>query len=378
MDILELRKRILQGEDYHTEFKEILPNNEELATRIVCFANSDGGQLIIGVSNSGDIVGVTNLDETIRKIDDISFNRCEPPIGVLQETIDINGKSVLIVNIPKGEQRPYRTKSGLYYVRASNRCRQASWDEVRRLYQTSESVYYDEIPIAKAQLSDIDLDFFKNYLEKYFAVHPDIQLVENYLENLKITMNRVPTLAGIIFFGRQPQDYIPFANILAAYIPGEEISDQPADRKDLNGKILDIINDAERFLNLYLKEEHKIKDFEPEKYLELPMEVLREGLVNAVAHRDYTINSSIRLFIFKNRIEIRTPGRLPNTVTIENMKTSIHVLRNPTIYNLLSKVGLVTNIGSGVPRMIRLVKENLNKDIGLEVVDNEFVLTIPR
>lgn len=380
MDKLELQERILKGENLHTEFKERLPDNETLAKSIVCFANTDGGQLIIGISNSGNTVGVEDLDEAVRKIDDVVFNRCEPPISILPETVDMNSKIVLIINIPKGEQRPYRTKSGLYYIRSGNRCRQASWQEVRRLYQTSESIYYDETPISKAPLGSLDMDYFRYFLEKHLDISPEESLIESYLENLKvITENKKPTLAGILFFGDNPQRFIPYAKIIAAYIPGTDISIPPADKKDLDGKILDILENSSKFLGLYIKEKHRIKDFEPELYPEIPNKVFREGIVNAIAHRDYTINAPIRLFIFEDRIEIRTPGRLPNTVTIESMKIAgCHVLRNPTLYNLLYKVGMVTDIGSGVYRMIKTIRERLNKEIKLNVTETEFVLSIPR
>ena len=181
-----------------------------------------------------------------------------------------------------------------------------------------------------------------------------------------------------MFFGKNPQQLIPFAKIIAAYIPGKDISIPPSDRKDLEGKIPDILENSLKFLRLYLKEEHRIKSFKAESYPEIPEEVFRECIVNAVAHRDYTINASIRLFIFEDRIEIRTPGKLPNTVTIENMKVSIHVPRNPVIYNLLNKMGMVTDVGSGVPRVIKIIKEKLNKEIGLNSTEAEFILSIPR
>lgn len=379
MDKLELQERILKGENLHTEFKESLPDNETLAKSIVCFTNTDGGQLIIGVSDSGNITGVGDSDEAVRKIDDVAFNRCEPPISILPETVDMDSKIVLIINIPKGEQRPYRTKSGLYYIRSGNRCRQASWQEVRRLYQTSESIYYDETPISKASFTTLDIEYLKDFLGKYLGISPKESLIENYLKNLKvITHNKKPTLAGTLFFGKNPQQLIPFAKIIAAYIPGKDISIPPSDRKDLEGKIPDILENSLKFLRLYLKEEHRIKSFKAESYPEIPEEVFRECIVNAVAHRDYTINASIRLFIFEDRIEIRTPGKLPNTVTIENMKVSIHVPRNPVIYNLLNKMGMVTDVGSGVPRVIKIIKEKLNKEIGLNSTEAEFILSIPR
>lgn len=186
-------------------------------------------------------------------------------------------------------------------------------------------------------------------------------------------------MAGILFFGNNPQAFFPFAKVTAAYIAGVDISTPPFDRKDLLGKIPDILNDSLRFLRLYLREEHRIKSFVSELYHEIPEVALREAVVNALAHRDYTITAPIRLLIFNDRIEVRTPGKLPNTVTIESMKIGgSHVLRNPTIYNLLAKMGMVTSLGSGVRRIITLLKEHVGKDVLLEEIENEFVLTIPR
>jgi len=107
MDKIELKERMLKGEDFHTEFNESLPDNEALAWSIVCFANADGGLLIIGASDSGAIIGVSNLDEGIRRFEDVAFNRCELPVSILAETVEEGGKTVLIVRIPKGQQRPY-------------------------------------------------------------------------------------------------------------------------------------------------------------------------------------------------------------------------------------------------------------------------------
>ena len=385
MDEFELREKIEKGENLHTEFKQILPNTEAIAKSIVCFANTDGGHLIIGVADSGGIFGVEDLDQTIRVVDDVAFNRCEPPITVVQETVKIEDKTVLIVNIPKGEQRPYRTGSGLYYIRSTNRCRQASREELLRLFQETESIYYDETVFFRASYKDLNLDYFEDFLGEYFDVTVEATAIDttselrNYLRNLRLAVNDKPTLAGILFFGKKPQSLIPYAKIIAAYIPGTDISTPPADRKDLTGKIPEVLDNAQRFLRLYLREEHKIKGFEPELNFEIPEAALREALVNAIAHRDYTISAPIRLLVFKDRVEVRTPGKLPNTVTIESMKIGgAHVLRNPTIYNLLARMGMVTNLGSGVRRIIYLVKKHLQKDVQLVEIDNEFVLTIPR
>jgi ATP-dependent DNA helicase RecG len=139
-----------------------------------------------------------------------------------------------------------------------------------------------------------------------------------------------------------------------------------------------MLEDSMRFLEIHLRRHHKIKRLEPEAKLELPIEVLREALVNALAHRDYTIVSPIRVIVFADRLEIHTPGQLPNGVTIDSIRLGVHVLRNPTIYNIFLKLGLVTDAGSGVPRMIRLIRQATNQEPDFRVVGHEFIVALPR
>ena len=145
----ELQERIAKWEDLHTDFKERFDSNRELVKDIVCFANTDGGQLIFGISSDKHIVGVDDPDWLFNKVDDIAFQHCEPPITVVQESLDIDGKTVVVVNIPKGDQRPYRTNSGLYYIRTTSGCRQASRQELLRLFQSTASLYYDETTLPR-------------------------------------------------------------------------------------------------------------------------------------------------------------------------------------------------------------------------------------
>jgi len=380
MNEFELKERIIKGEDLHTEFKEFLIDNENIAKSIVCFANTDGGQIIVGVNKNGDIVGVKDLDILIRRIDDIAHNRCEPPITVIPETLSIDNKTVLVINIPKGDQRPYRTSSGLYYIRSANHCRQASREELLRLFQATESIYYDEIEISNSSLKDIDMDYAKRFLERYFNLDVENENLIRYLVNIKaLSKKERPTLAGLIFFGENPQYFVPHSRITAAYIEGDDLSISPSDKKNFEGKVPEVLEGCMRFLKIYIKEKHIIRALEPEKYPEIEDFVLREALVNSIAHRDYTISAPIRILIFPNKVEFHTPGKLPNSVTIESMKIGgAHVLRNPTIYNLLEKMGLVTDVGSGIRRIIESVKRTVGREVLLEVLDNEFVLAIPR
>ena len=376
MDVDELFERIRKGEDLHTEFKERCPDNEDLSREIVAFANTDGGQIIIGVGDDGNIVGVEDVDMVLKRVDDVAYNRCEPPVTVVPETVSVDGKKLVVVNVPKGKQRPYRTSSGRFYVRSGSRVRQASREELLRLFQAAESIFYDETEVARASLQDIDCRYFKEFMEMAYGWKPNESQILNYLKNLRaITENKKPTLSGLLFFGKHPQFHVPYAKITAAYIPGDDISVPPADKKDFEGKIPEMLEKFMDYMRICLRIEHRINALEPELHPEIPEVAIREAIVNAVAHRDYTIASPIRVLIFRDRVEFRSPGKLPNTVTTESIKIGgAHVLRNPHIYNLLSKIGLAT----GVMRIIRLVKEHNGKDVELKETKTEFILTIPR
>ena len=167
--------------------------------------------------------------------------------------------------------------------------------------------------------------------------------------------------------------------MICAYIKGKDLAVPPFDRKDITGKIPDILENTQTFLNLFLKQEHVINGFEPEIKREISPAALREAVVNAISHRDYTIGAPIRVIIYEDRVEIRTPGKLPNSVTINSMKIGgSHILRNHTIYNLLYKMGMVTDPGSGVRRIITLVQTHSQKEVLFQETTNEFIITIPR
>jgi ATP-dependent DNA helicase RecG len=377
MKLAELQKRIAKWEDLHTDFKERFDSNRELVKDIVCFANTDGGQLIFGISSDKQIVGVDDPDGLFNKVDDIAYQHCEPPITVVQESLDVDGKTVVVVNIPKGDQRPYRTNSGLYYIRTTSGCRQASREELLRLFQPSESLYYDETTLPRLSLSDLDIGAFENFLEETGQADLGIDQ-KRLLKNWRLMSGNHPTIAGIILFGRKPQQHLPHVQVNAARIPGIDVSMEPSDMKDITGRLLDVIDQVQRFLKLHLPIPHEIKGFSPEAKPELPEEALREALVNAVAHRDYTVMGPIRIFIMDDRIEIHTPGRTPNTVDEAAMRAGVHVVRNPHIYARLSDAGLVTRAGSGIRRIIRLIKRATGSDIGIDIRDFEVLLTIPR
>jgi ATP-dependent DNA helicase RecG len=178
-------------------------------------------------------------------VENIALNNCVPPVSVSLETITHDPETVLVATILKGDQRPYRTNRGVYYLRTASGRRLASREELLRLFQATESMFYDESPMVRLGLEDLDLDAVKTFVEETRQAEglPEIAQ-ERLLRNWRLMAGNNPTIAGIILFGRDPQRHLPFAQINAARIPGTEIANEPSDRKDFTGRVFDVVYQA--------------------------------------------------------------------------------------------------------------------------------------
>lgn len=142
-----------------------------------------------------------------------------------------------------------------------------------------------------------------------------------------------PTMGGIVLFGRLPQAALESSRIVIGALAGDDIGDDFIDREDVSEPLFGAIDQIEIFLGLYLRTAHEIVGFEKEKREEIPTAALREAVVNALVHRDYTIPAPTRVFVLSDRVEVRSSGRPPNSVDVEAMRAGVHVTRNPHIYS---------------------------------------------
>lgn len=378
MDALELRRLLAAGENLHCDFKREFHSYRELAKDLVCFANTDGGVLLFGIEDDGTVLGVEEPERLAMQIDEAAFEHCEPPVTVLTEFVQVREALVVAARVPRGDARPYRTKSGQFYVRTAARCRQASREELLRLFQATESLYYDELPVARSSLADLDLDA----LTRFLADAGLEDLAENdagpLLRSWRLWTGDQATVAGILLLGRRPQEWLPHAQVNAAVFAGTATDGDPTDRTDITGRLLDIVQQVEAYLRLHLRTPHVVADFEREPQPELPLTALREAVVNALAHRDYTVRGPVRLFVLDDRIEVHSPGTTPNTVDEPAMRAGVHVVRNPHVYARLSDAGLVTRAGTGIRRISRMVRAATGRDVDISIRDYEVLLVIPR
>jgi len=352
----ELTEIIRKGEDSKTQFKERFHSPDALGAEISAMANSEGGIIIVGVSDAGGIVGIEDVRGLNQMISNVCSQKMEPPISVITENVIHENKLIIMINVPIGGNKPYAVNKGDFWVKVGSDKRRASREELRRLMQASGNLYADEMPIPDTSLSDADMYIFRRFYEDQYGNDPDKAglPVERLLTNLKLIKGKNLTLAGLLLFGKRPETVRPQYVVKGVAFTGNDVGgNEYSDSEDIAGPLSMVFKNGMAFLRRNLKKLQKGRSFNFPGIPEIPEIALEEALVNALIHRDYFINSGVRLFVFDNRVEIISPGKLPNTVTTENIRYGIQIVRNPILLSYASKLEIpYRGIGSGIIRMI--------------------------
>ncbi len=369
-DVLDL---IRNGEDSGLEFKRDDVTNYDLAKELVSFLNLDGGTVLLGVEDDGTITGTTRdkLDEWVAEL---CRRKIEPPIiPFLSWARDVEpGKHVLAVRVPVGPDKPYarvHDDRRTYFVRVGNTCQEARREELERMFQASGRLQYGLKPVPGASLDDIDSRRLRDYLARVLAgsapAEEDTEAWERLLASLDLVTaaagRLVPTIDGLLLFGRTPKRYLPQSGIRALCYPGTEPGYATQADQDLTGPLVPLCAADGAIVESGLVEQaldFVRRNTVPTAHLEggrridrpaYPEAVIREAVVNALVHRDYGIaGSDITLAIFADRLEIQSPGRLPNTVTVDGMKAGLRYARNQTLVNVMRDYRYVDFRGMGV------------------------------
>jgi len=230
------------------------------------------------------------------------------------------------------------------------------------LFQEADILHADQTPVEETTLDDLDRDYFDEFYKKDYGrsfKDEDIDLMA-LLSNLNLARGGRLNLAGLLLFGKQPQKYKPQFNIKAVHFVGKkDTSDEYLDSEDIGGKLANQFINGMAFIKRNLRKEQKGQHRNSLGELTIDDGVFEELLVNALIHRDYFVNAPIRQFIFDDRVEIVSPGILPNNLTIENIKSGVSNQRNPIISSFATKqkppLGLpYRGIGTGVKRALSL------------------------
>lgn len=358
MEALELLEIIELGEDSRHQFKQNITNVTSVSQELCAFANSKGGMLIIGVDDQGGITGLTGDD--IRRLNQLISNAATEvrnPINPITENIKIDDKVVLVVDVPKGKDKPYFANDGTIWVKSgANKRKVTSKEELRRLFEESDILHADQVPVEDTTLEDLDLDYFDEFYKKEEGrSYKDEEInLNQLLSNLNLVKENRLNLAGLLLFAKNPQKYKPQLNIKAVHFIGsEDTSDGYVDSEDIGGRLSNQFISGMAFIKRNLRKEQQDQNRNSIGELRIKEDVFQELLVNALIHRNYFISAPIRLFIFDNRIEIISPGILPNNLTIENIKSGLSNQRNAILASFVTKqkppLGLpYRGIGTGV------------------------------
>lgn len=381
MEALEILDILNQGEDSQHQFKRNLSNPLSIAGEIVAFANTEGGRIFVGVEDDGTITGLSSED--VRRLNqlvaNVSTNNVNPPVNVFTTNLRIDEKTIMVIQIPKGTNRPYCDSNGVYWVKSgADKRRITSQQELRRIFQAEGDLYADEQPIPGAGLDAIEPSVLKKYVAKIFQ--KDLEELDldqlRLLQNLKFATGDTLNLTGILMLAKKPQQYRPQFNVKAVAYVGNDISgSQYRDRQDIDGRIPEMYEETISFLKRNLRRVQGDRGFNTEGQLEIPEVVLEELIQNALIHRDYFISAPIRIFLYDDRLEIISPGVLPNSLTVSNILTGTAIQRNPSLASRAFQILPYTGLGSGIPRAVAVLP-TIQFDNQLDA--NQFVVRIPR
>jgi ATP-dependent DNA helicase RecG len=356
----ELKPIVDRGEDSRLQFKLDIRNVDTLAAEMVAFSNGEGGRILIDVTDAGEVKGVPRSD--VGRINQIISNAASQhvrsPISPTTENLAVAaGRVVIILTISKGIDKPYFDRNGVIWLKSgADKRRLNSKEELRRLFQITDQLHADELP-TKAGIDALDRlrfrDFLRDVYKREFPSDP-VELTR-LLQNMNLaTAAGMLNLAGVLMFAERPEWIKPQFVIKAIRYPGNKVhATDYLDTEDFAGPLRKIFDDALAFVMRNLHKVQAGRGVNAPGLSEIPESVFEELLVNALVHRDYLVSAPVRLFIFDNRIEIISPGHLPNNLTVEKILAGNSNIRNPILVSYVAK-GLLPyhGLGSGIKRAL--------------------------
>ncbi len=359
METTELLEIISGGEDSRHQFKANVTNETTLAQEMVAFSNSGGGSVFIGVSDDGTLAGLDGND--IARLNQLVSNAAsqhvKPAINPRTENKIIENNHVIRVVVPDGIRKPYMDINGVIWVKSGSDKRKAtSHEEIQRIFQSAGLIYGDKIPVSGTSLTDIDLDYFKKFFDKQFGTPLEQQEVSLplLLQNMSLMKDGRLNITGVLLFAREPGFKLPVFIIKAIAFPGDKIhATNYRDSRDITGKLADVFQQARSFVLGNIRHKQGRQGVNAPGLPEIPAVVLEELIANALIHRDYFVSAPVRVFVFSDRVEIISPGHLPNNLTVENIKLGNSNIRNPTLASFATKLLPYRGLGSGIIRALQ-------------------------
>jgi ATP-dependent DNA helicase RecG len=374
----ELLELIINGENSGVEFKRDDVRPEQLAKEIVALANFQGGTILLGVEDDGTITGIQreNLEEWV--MDTVFGRYVHPMILPYFETVQVEGGlRVAAIRLTQGTAKPYvvrHQEREEIYVRAGSTSRKASREQQAQLFALGDMLHAEPLPVSGTELADLDLERLNDYLARVLS-DPDIP-ADPAAWGSRLTAlgfmtdgsgdEPVCTIAGLVLFGRRPRWALRQAGVRWMAFDGTDMDYAAADDAILDEPLVGLWRtrrDGSRALErggLLDTAMERMRPFVSEEAAELadgvrrerrwryPDAALREALVNALAHRDWTRKEDVEVVRYADRLEVKSPGALQNSMTVEKMLAGQRSPRNPLIVDVLRDYGYVDARGMGV------------------------------
>ena len=396
----EIRRHLQLAEDSHWEFKAVQfagsrprsPSREDLADEVAAFANADGGVLLCGVTDDGEVQGMSR--DQIVALDSLmvetSTDSIRPAVRIRTNHRQLDGRLLLVVDVPEGDAQ--HDSPGGSYVRVGGTKRRMTSDERLRLAQRrgqARFASYDEQTVPGTGFETLEKSLWRSLLSAEGAAEPQSALVKLALLANDDTGILRATVAGVLLCTRNPEQWLPNAGITATRYRGDDRASGQLDAQEITGPLDRQIGDAVAFAVRNMRVASR-KDPARVNLPQYSERALFEAIVNAVVHRDYSVRGSkIRLSMFEDRLEVQSPGSLPNNLTLESMEAR-QATRNGALTSVLARmpVGgmsgsedrqyIMERRGDGVPIILRETRELSGKQPEYRLIDNsEVLLTIP-
>ncbi|HIE00220.1 MAG TPA: transcriptional regulator [Thiotrichaceae bacterium] len=350
--------KLPETENQYIEFKAQQVSPSVMAEEIVAFANAEGGEIWLGVEDDRKVAGLSRCYE--EDVMNIGRMGVMPPIILGYQEYVFDGQRVARIIVPKGVDRPYYTSKNRYYIRVGSTKRIASREELIRLFQASGLFHYDIIELQLASESDLNYSEISDYFTRYqidFTTESESEKRRLLQASDVLGKQAHPTVGGLLIFGIAPERFLPQAGIAFAHFKGSEINADLLDKKNFGGNLPRQVDNTLAAIKANLPIASTLQGTKRVESPHYSDKVFRELLVNACVHRNYSITGSqIRVFLFEDRIEFISPGRLPNTVTVEKLIVGTSYARNPLLVRFMENLGYMDKLGRGLPMVYREAK----------------------
>lgn len=351
-----------QKEGVRLQFKAE-PNIDVIAKSITAFINTQGGDLIVGVDDKKNIIGLAHAQQQLVAIQNALVGLIKPTAPISVQLITFRKKKILLISVWEGAKKPYQYK-GVIYNRIGASTKTTNPDKLLNLISQRKQAdfHWERMPVLGAELIHLDAVEIKQTIKLYKEYKKDTKVknAEDFLVQVGLIQNDNITNACIVLFGKNPIRFIPQSRIRLTLYPSKNSGNKFIDDKIFEGNIFKNVVSIFNYLDIVYGNSLTVNGILRTDKPNYPVLALREGILNAIVHRDYnSVKGFLQISIFSDRTEISNYGGLPQGITLSDLKIEHHsILRNPDIAQICFIRKYIEMLGSGTLRMIKDCKEN--------------------